>query len=101
MAEYRLYVKLEALNAARLAKWRAPTKTLLRLRVGLKVASYADKQRYRPQDIDNAVACLKAAIDGLRDADVIQGDTWEHLALEVEGDRGWPCGVLMTLLPFP
>ncbi len=94
---YRHLVYALAIDAANKVQWSTPSKTRLRLRVGLKAQSYADKQCYHPQDPDNAVACLKAAIDGLCDAGVIAGDTWEHLVLEVEGDRAWDCGVLMTL----
>lgn len=99
-ADYRRYVEMEARNAARLVNWSTPKKTLLRLHVGLLVRSYGDKMSYRPQDPDNALACLKSGIDGLRDANVIAGDTWEYLAIEISGDRKSPCGVLMTLIPL-
>lgn len=36
---------------------------------------------YRPKDEDNALASCKAALDGIRDAGVIKGDSKKYLKI--------------------
>lgn len=40
-----------------------------------------DDQRYRPRDVDNAVAACKALIDGMIDAGVLPSDRSEHMQI--------------------
>lgn len=82
IASYREAARVIGLAAKRKEGWEAPDLAVARStfylgRTRLKKAG-GDDRLARPKDRDNAMACLKAAFDGLCDAGVIQGDTAAH-----------------------
>ncbi|GIW17455.1 MAG: hypothetical protein N2109_06940 [Fimbriimonadales bacterium] len=88
LAAYRDEVALLAREAARREgwSWRGPVR--LSMVWGIR-GGRAHDGRYRPADVDNAVAAAKPLIDGLRLAGVIADDRWELLELgQVRAERG-------------
>jgi hypothetical protein len=53
----------------------APMKIPVRISAEFFMARVAGDNRYRPRDIANGIAALKAAIDGIVDAGVIPDDS--------------------------
>lgn len=58
----------------------------------------AQKDRYRPTDVQNAIGALKAAFDGVADSGLIVSDNHEHLVIgettlhrTAKGHKGRAC----------
>lgn len=99
--EYRFAVKVQALNALRLARWQRPE----RVRVSLLWCT-AGRPRgvglYAPRDAGNAVAAFKPGFDGLVDAGVMDDDDWAHMWLgDVNLDPASGPFVVVTIEPMP
>lgn len=93
---YRTDVHILAVDARNRAGWRAPARARVHLLFGLRRARMVKGQKqpyYYPADWDNAVASAKALMDGLRSAEVIVDDDWEHLEAgairHTDGDGPW------------
>lgn len=81
---YKRAVYVLAVDACNRAKWRTPRRARLHLVFGLKRPPRRRGERssvYIPADVDNAISSVKAGIDGLVQAGVIEDDDWEHLGL--------------------
>lgn len=81
--EYRDVVGYLAIGEARRVQWVTPQRARVSFLWGLRDhrSAAAKMLSYHPEDPDNAVASLKALLDGLRDARVIRDDRWSALQL--------------------
>lgn len=84
MKEYKDEVYVLAVDARNRAQWKRPRRARLHLVFGLRRPKRRRGERssvYIPSDADNAIASVKAGIDGLVAAGVVEDDDWEHLGL--------------------
>lgn len=79
---FRQLWKLEARNNPGYWEWTTPQRAGISIVYGTKGAKSAPDE-YCPRDVLNAVASLKAGIDGLIDAKVLPGDS--YVVLEIRG----------------
>lgn len=76
--------------------WNAPYQVTARVNVrfGMADRRLLPKGSYIPRDIANGIAAIKAAIDGIVDAGLLEDDSKEYLLIgEVSIDAGAPAGV--------
>ena len=98
VAAYRQLAMVQAHNAAVTVQWTNPAKCRVSLVFGLKDQSVADKACYHPRDADNAVASVKALVDGMVDAMVLESDRWANMELgSVTADKLRPASVYVTV----
>jgi hypothetical protein len=105
------YAKARAVKAARKVAWywfkRAKPSDWNPVPLILSVVYHCPQCTvgYKPRDVQNAIAALKPAVDGMVDAGLIPDDSrkwlsWGEVTLSRRAN-GQPPGVHMTIVPQP